>query len=90
MIAQSKIRVSGRLNNQGTNGKSMVSDYDLKIVRTIDLDEMAISSPKFYIFISLSNERGQIIVFISYVPILRTFFERFQKAYRAYGFKIEV
>ena len=35
----------------------MVSDYDIKIVRTIDLDEMAISSPKFYIFISLSNER---------------------------------
>ena len=68
----------------------MVSDYDLKIVRTIDLDDMAISSPKFYIFISLSNERGQIIVFISYVPILRTFFERFQKAYRAYGFRIEV
>ena len=56
-MAQCKIRVSGRLNNQATNRKSRVSDYDIKIVRTIDLDEMAISSHNFYIFISLSNER---------------------------------
>ena len=57
LMAHRKIRVSGRLDNQAANRKSRVSDYDIKIVRTIDLDEMAISSHKFYIFISLSNER---------------------------------
>ena len=52
-----KIRVSGRLDNQAANRKSRVSDYDIKIVRTIDLDETAISSHKFYMFVSLSNDR---------------------------------
>lgn len=32
-----KIRVSGRLDNQAANPKSRVSDYDIKIVRTIDV-----------------------------------------------------
>jgi hypothetical protein len=52
-----KIRVSGRLDNQAANRKSRVSDYDIKIVRTIDLDETAISAHNFYIFVSLSNDR---------------------------------
>jgi len=57
LIAHRKTRVSGRLDNQAANRKSRVSDYDIKIVRTIDLDETAISCHKFYIFVSLSNDR---------------------------------
>jgi hypothetical protein len=37
LIAHSKIRVSGRLHNQAANRKSRFSDYDIKIVRTIDV-----------------------------------------------------
>ncbi len=57
MIAHRKIMVSERLDNQAANRKSMVSDYEIKIVRTIDLDETATSSHNFYIFVSLSNDR---------------------------------
>ena len=37
LMAHRKIRVSGRLDNQAANRKSRVSDYDIKIVRTIDV-----------------------------------------------------
>jgi hypothetical protein len=57
LIAHRKIMGSGRLNNQAANRKLRVSDDDIKIVRTIDLDETAISSHKLYIFVSLSNDR---------------------------------
>jgi hypothetical protein len=56
-MAHRKIRVSGRLDNQAANLKSRVSDYYIKIVRTIDLDETAIFCHKFYIFVILSNDR---------------------------------
>jgi len=83
-----KIRVSGRLDNQAAYRKSRVSDYDIKIVRTIDLDETAIFYRNFYIFVSLSNDRLYHLYFT--FQYFRPFFERFQKAYRAYGFRIEV
>ena len=37
LIAHRKIRVSGRLDNQAANRKSRGSDYDMKIVRPIDV-----------------------------------------------------
>jgi len=35
LMTHRKIRVSGRLDNQAANRKSRVSDYNIKIVRTI-------------------------------------------------------